>query len=259
MTSLLSANGPSRTRRSPSRVRIRLASVTGCSGAPPLSLPSLSRPIAYSPTRSTASLRRSSVPTKSGSSNRTSMNSIGQPSSTGGVPPSLRHPRYPRFDTGAIAGPAGRTADLAGQSTPATRSGFPSRGNSRQRAPDDGPGARWRDGLRRNRGAEDVRIAERWRAVSVGGRLGDRRARAQRLPPRVQGWAISRLADVVPHADRPSAGGCGVHVVAEELRGEVVLGRGARVTDVSPGERAERADRAAGHAGVQDHADQAPL
>src|SRR6185312_5796390 len=100
MTSLLSANGPSRTRRSPSRVRIRLASVTGCSGAPPLSVPSLSRPIAYSPTRSTASLRCSSVATRSGSSNKTSMNSIDQPSSRPVPLPPIRHRQRPQFDIG---------------------------------------------------------------------------------------------------------------------------------------------------------------
>src|SRR5262249_9041130 len=44
ITSLLSANGPSSTRCLPSRVRTFFASSTGCSGDPPFSTPSLTRP-----------------------------------------------------------------------------------------------------------------------------------------------------------------------------------------------------------------------
>src|SRR6266704_3324122 len=90
----------------------------------------------------------------------------------------------------------------------------------------DGSGCRVVD-----RGAEDVGIAERGRAVGLRGWLGDRRAAAQRQPPRVQGRTVGGPADIVPHADRAGAVGGGVHVVAEELRLKVVLRRRARVTD----------------------------
>ena len=109
-----------------------------------------------------------------------------------------------------------------------------------------------------DRRAEDVGIAERGRAVLLRGRPGDRRAGTQRHPPRVQGRAVRGRADVVPHADRAGPGGGGVDIIAEELRGEVVLRRCTRVTDHAAGQNAERADRPADDVGVQDHADQAP-
>src|SRR5215218_3615933 len=79
--------------------------------------------------------------------------------------------------------------------------------------------------------SEDVGVAKGRRAVHVGGGWCGGRVLGQRGPPGVDGRAHGAVADVVPDRRAIGPGGGRVHIVAQELGLQVVLGRGPRITD----------------------------
>ena len=104
MTSLLSANGPSTTRCRPSRTRTFLPSSAGRRGEPPCSTPSTTRPIANSPTRSTAFCRASAaINSRSQLSDRLTTFTLTNGDTEGNTPPTLFKPVSIAARTGLLA------------------------------------------------------------------------------------------------------------------------------------------------------------
>src|SRR5438876_7020216 len=94
------------------------------------------------------------------------------------------------------------------------------------------------------REAEDVGVSEVRGTVLL--RSGTRHGRATGrdvLAPRIGRGAIRGGSRVVPHGDTVRTGRCRIHVIAEELRNEVVLARPSRVTGGAAMHFGERACR----------------